>query len=157
MPEKLAKVHRSEVKGIEKQLKLVKELKGKRLKTAILNPFCTTPRKGELKHYESAVAELGKDLHELPNATYNIFLDGVGNYYNLKVGIKGLDVTVPRTKLEKSVERVYVAVERAGWTSRDPGLTHNQECVSKVVGNLIRNGGDLEYFDRIAFFNHGRF
>ena len=154
--EKLAENHRSDLESQEKKLELVAELGGRQLRSAIIDRFDIQPRSAELSHYVSAIAELTEDLSKLPDAEYRVFLDGVGNYYNLKVGIKGLDTTnIP--VLERSVETIYTAVERAGWTSRDPGFPHDQQCVAQGVENLVKNGGDLEYFDRLTFFNHGQF
>lgn len=149
--ENLSKHQRSDLVRQEKKLETIASLGERQLKSAIINPFKIEPRFSDLSLYVSAITELGKDLSKLPNAEYNVFLEGVGTYYNLEVGIKGLD-TSNKLLLEKPVKIIYNAVERAGWTSRISGMLHNQECVDRAVNNLIKNDGCLEYLDRITFF-----
>lgn len=162
MPEKLLRVHRNDLETMRKYLKTV--ISGDRtLRSGVYNPWVNSklyipPKPKCVVEHRKAVEYLGREMPNLPRATYDIYLEAQGDWYSLEVGISGLDVKRIRTeKLERVINRIYGAVEKTQWKPHIISLTeshenHTQEDVAEVVANLIHNNGDLELFDRIPFF-----
>lgn len=59
-----------------------------------------------------------------------------------------MDMDAPKFKLKSAVDEIYPSIERTNWYSNN----HREANISNSVKDLIKNNGDLEYFDRITFY-----